>query len=180
MTDVRVKTPAGTWQSLVGAAGAAGQQGVQGLQGSIGLTGPLAGKTIVLLAPNDTASAAATNLAVNTFNAVSDPAYRQMHDLRGMTKARILGRLGGAVAAATKLRFQYHAGGNPAVLTGDAGWTTLAESAGSHTVNVMFYSAEINLPVGAQVNNALVRVGVFGGDGAADPTITCAMMNVYV
>jgi hypothetical protein len=161
MPDVRIKKPDGTWQSLIGPSG------------------PLTGKTIVLLAPNGAASAAATNLAANTFSAVSDPAFRQIHDLRGMTKARIHGRLGGAVVAATRLRFQYHLGGDPAIASGDAGWITLVESAGSHAVNVMFYSAEINIPVGAQMNDVLLRVGIFGGNGTADPTITCASLSVY-
>ncbi len=138
------------------------------------------GKSILLLAPNAAASAVGTNLALNAFNAVSDPSFRQFHDLRGMTKARIQGRIGGTLTAVTKLRFQYHLGVNPAVVTGDAGWTTLAESAGVHTVNVMFYSAEISIPAGAQINNVLLRVGLFSGDGIADPTVTCAILNVYV
>lgn len=152
-----------------------GSQGLQGPQGSPGQ----ASVSVDLLAPNTAASAAATNLAANTFNAVSDPNYRRMVDLRGKTHVRIMGRFGGAVVAATRLRVQYHTGGNPAVVTGDAGWQTLAESAGSHTVNAMFYSAEIPVPAGAQINNCLVRVGIFGGDGAADPTLTCAVLNFY-
>lgn len=102
-----------------------------------------------------------------------------MVDLRGKTKVRIQGRIGGALVAATKLRVQYHTGVNPAVATGDGGWTTLADTAGSHTLNTMFYSAEINVPAGAQINNCLIRVGLFSGDGAADPTITCCVLNFY-
>lgn len=170
-------------QGQTGAQGAQGPQGnagSAGAPGAQGATGPVTGKSIDLQPPFAAASAAASNLAANTFNAVSDPNFRQMHDLRGLTKVRIQGRLGGAVVAATKLRFQYHLGGNPAVVTGDAGWVTFADSAGSHTVNVMFYSAEITIPAGARVNDVLLRVGIFGGDGAADPTITCAILNCYV
>jgi hypothetical protein len=141
---------------------------------SVGGAGP-----VVLHHPHMAASAVATNLALNTFNAVSDPSFRQMLDLRGYTKVRIQGRIGGTLVAATKIRVQYHTGGNPAVVTGDAGWTTLADSAGSHAVNVMFYSAEIAVPAGAQINNVLVRCGLFSGDGAADPTLTCCILNVY-
>ncbi len=159
MSDVRIRRPNGTWVSLVG---------------------PVTGKTIVFHPPYQAASAVATNLALNAFNAVSDPNYRQIHDLRGMTKVRIQGRIGGALTAATKLRFQYHLGGNPAVVTGDAGWATLADSAGSHTLNAIFYDAEMEIPAAAQVNNCLLRVGLFSGNGVADPTITCALVNVYV
>jgi hypothetical protein len=142
-------------------------------------SGTIYGVQVVLHHPHMAASAAATNLAANTFNAVSDPAFRQFVDLRGMTKIRIQGRFGGAVVAATRLRIQYHTGGNPAVVTGDAGWTTLAESAGSHTVNVLFYSAEIAIPAGAQINDCLIRCGIFGGDSAADPTLSCCILNCY-
>jgi hypothetical protein len=141
---------------------------------SVGGAGP-----VVLHHPHMAASAIATNLALNTFNAVSDPSFRQMMDLRGYTKVRIQGRIGGTLVAATKIRIQYHTGGNPAVLTGDAGWTTLADTAGSHTVNVMFYSAEIAVPAGAQVNDVQIRCGLFSGDGAADPTVTCCICNFY-
>lgn len=145
--------------------------------GGSGLTA--AGGPVVLHHPHMAASAVATNLALNAFNAVSDPNFRQMCDLRGFTKVRIQGRIGGALVAATKIRIQYHLGGNPAVVTGDAGWTTLADSAGSHTVNVMFYSAEIAVPAGAQVNDVLIRCGLFSGNGTADPTITTCIMNFY-
>jgi hypothetical protein len=141
--------------------------------------GTLYGVQVVLHHPHMAASAVATNLAINTVNAVSDPSFRQMVDLRGMTKVRIQGRFGGAVVAATKLRIQYHVGVNPAVATGDAGWTTLADSAGSHTVNTMFYSAEIAVPAGAQINNCLLRCVIFSGDGAADPTISTCILNFY-
>lgn len=129
--------------------------------------------------PFQTASAAATNLAAATFSAVSDPNYRRMVNLLRLGKVRIQGRIGGTLVAASKLRIQYHTGGDPAVATGDGGWTTLADTAGSHTVNVMFYSAEIAVPSGAQVNNVLIRVGLYDGDGAADPTITTCVLNLY-
>lgn len=139
----------------------------------------LYGVQVVLHPPYLAASAAATNLAANTFSAVGDPNYRQMVDLRGMTKLRVQGRIGGSLVAATRLRVQYHVGGDPAVATGDAGWQTLGDTAGPHVLNGMFYSAELTVPAGAQVNNCLVRVGLFGGDGAADPTITAAILNFY-
>jgi hypothetical protein len=153
-------------------------QGAQGSQGNPGTAGASGGHRS-LHPPFLAASAAATNLAASTFSAVSDPNYRVMTDLRGLTKIRIQGRIGGSLVAATKLRVQYHTGGDPAIGTGDGGWTTLADSAGSHTLNVMFYSAEISVPAGAQINNVLIRVGLFGGDGAADPTITTCVLNFY-
>lgn len=163
-------------QGSQGSQGATGAQGVQGTTGAAGATGA---STLDLLPVWGTASAAATNLAANTFNAVSDPNYRQMVDLRGKTKLKVMGRIGGALVAATKLRVQYHTAGNPAVATGDAGWTTLADTAGSHTLSTLFYSAELSVPAGAQINDCLVRVGLFSGDGAADPTITCCILNFY-
>lgn len=172
--------PAGA-DGAVGATGPQGSQGIQGIPGPAGSSGAngASGGSRVLLHPGMAASAAATNLAANTWNAVSDPSYRQMTDLRGLSKVRIQGRIGGSLTPATKLRVQYHVGGNPAVASADAGWTTLAESAGAHTLNTMFYSAEISVPAGAQVNDVLIRVGLFGGDGVADPTITCAVLNFY-
>jgi hypothetical protein len=102
-----------------------------------------------------------------------------MVDMRGKTKMTILGRFGGTVVAATKLRVQYHLSNNPAIATGDVGWTTLGDSAGSHTVNTFFYSAEIAIPLVAQINPVQIRVGIFGGDGVADPTITSCVLNFY-
>lgn len=145
-----------------------------------GGSGTVVGRSpVVLLHPMMAASAVATNLAANAVNAVSDPNLRQMVDLRGLTKVRIQGRIGGTLVAATKIRIQYHTGGNVAVATGDAGWTTLADSAGSHAAGTMFYSAEIAVPAGAQINNCLIRAVLFSGDGAADPTITACLLNFY-
>lgn len=168
-------------QGNQGIQGPQGDQGIQGSTGSAGNTGPsgMTSKCLAILPPYAAASAAATNLALNTFSAVGDPAYRYMVDLRGCTKVRIMGRFGGTIVAATKIRVQYHTGVNPAVSSGDAGWTTLADSAGSHTVNTMFYSAEISVPAGAQINDCLVRAGIFSGDGAADPTMSACVLNFY-
>lgn len=135
--------------------------------------------TITLHPPYLAASTPATNLAATTFSAIDDPNYRWMGDLRNLTKLRIMGRIGGSLVAATKLRVQYHTGGDPSVATGDGGWTTLATTAGSHTLNTLFYSAELTIPGGAQINNALIRVGLYDGDGAADPTISACLLNVY-
>jgi len=132
-----------------------------------------------LQSPGDAASAAATNLALNTVNAVSDPNYRRLLDLRSLTKLKIMGRFGGTVVAATKMRIQYHTSGNPAIATGDAGWTTLADSAGSHTVGTLFYTAELAVPAGAQINDCQIRAVIFSGDGAADPTLTACVCNFY-
>lgn len=137
------------------------------------------GVSVTLHAPNQAASAAATNLAATTFSAVDDPNYRWMGDLRGRTKVRILGRIGGSLVAASKLRVQYHTGGNPAVASGDGGWTTLATTAGSHTLATLFYSAEIAVPSGAQINDVLIRVGLYDGDGAADPTVSACILSLY-
>jgi hypothetical protein len=128
---------------------------------------------------NSAASAAATNLALDTWNAVSDPNFRAMMDLSDCTKVRMMGRIGGTLAAATKIRIQYHTGGDPAVATGDAGWTELLTSAGSHTVSVAFYTDEISVPVGAQINNCLIRAGLYSGNGTADPTLTGVLLNFY-
>lgn len=170
-----------------GATGADGPQGIQGIQGvagadgAAGATGPAGapGYLVELHPTQVAASAAATNNGAAAFTAVSDPNSRRMVNLSGLTKVRIQGRIGGALVAGVRLRIQYHIGGNIAVATGDAGWATLAESAGSHTLNTLFYSAEIPVPAGAQINNCLIRAGIFGGDGVVDPTMTSCVLNFY-
>lgn len=166
-----------------GPQGAAGAQGPQGSAGSQGPTGPSGAAGLALpvniLLPAMSASAIATNLALNTFLAVSDMNLRQMVDLRNLAKCKLVGRIGGSLVAATKIRIQFHPTGGIAVSSGDAGWATLGDSAGSHTLNTLFDSAEIAVPVAAQVQNCCVRVGLFSGDGVADPTITCAMLRFY-
>lgn len=162
-----------------GVDGAVGPQGPQGANGVPGETGPIKTLHVTLHHPHMAASAAATNLALNAFNAVSDPSFRQFVDLRGLTKFRIHGRIGGSLAAATKLRGQYHLGVNPAVATGDAGWQTLGDTAGGHSVNVMFFSSEMAIPPAAMIQNCLIRVGLVGGDGVTDPTVTCAILDFY-
>lgn len=161
--------------------GGAGSTGPTGDAGAAGATGPTgeAGQYVSLLAANGATSGAFTNLTAGNVGAVADPNFRAMLDLRGITKIRIMGRHGGSIVAATKLRIQYHTGIDPAVASGDAGWTTLATSAGSHTLNVMYYTAEITVPAGAQINNCLIRAVLFDGDGAADPTITLCICNFY-
>lgn len=169
-------------QGLQGPQGDPGSPGLPGSDGLIGLPGsPGAVQTthIVLLNPHTSPSVVATNLAANTFNAVSDPSFRQMVDLRSLTKLKIVGRIGGTLVAATKLRVQYHPGGNIAVATGDAGWATLADTAGSHTLNVLFESAELAVPALARIQSCVVRVGLFDGNGTADPTITTCMLRFY-
>ena len=102
-----------------------------------------------------------------------------MTDLRGMTKVRIQGRFGGTVATATKMRIQYNTSADPNVATGDAGWATLAESAGTHTAAQYFYSAEASIATAAQVNPIQLRACIYDGNGTADPTITGAAITVY-
>ncbi len=133
----------------------------------------------VMIVPGLSASAAATNNGAATLSCVSDPSLRVMANFTSVTKVRFLGRLGGTVHSSTVIRIQYHTGGNPAVAIGDAGWTTLAESAGSHTAGTMFYTAEAAIPAEAQINPLLVRACIYGGDGAKDPTITSAILNLY-
>jgi hypothetical protein len=43
----------------------------------------------------------------------------------------------------------------------------------------MFYTAELAVPAGAQINDCLVRVGIWSGNGTADPTITACLLNFY-
>lgn len=179
-----IRGPAGP----AGAAGAPGGQGPQGIPGQPGAEGapgtpgiPGVVQTVVAVLhhPHMAASAAATNLANGAFTAVSDPNFRQIVDLRNLTKCRIMGRIGGALVAATKLRLQYHLGGSIAVSSADGGWTTLADSAGSHTLNTMFDSAELSVPLGARIQNCIVRVGLADGNGTADPTITGCVVRFY-
>jgi hypothetical protein len=169
---------------IPGTPGSQGPKGDAGTAGAAGPAGPLgppgpSGRTIALLHPMMTASAAATNLAANTFNAVSDPNLRQVADLRGMTKLRLQGRLGGTVDIATRIRVQYHLGGNPAVLSADPGWQTLADSTPPHVANTMFYGGEQAIPAAAQANDVLLRAGIFSGNGVADPTLSCCVLNLY-
>lgn len=135
---------------------------------------------IVFHHPMMAASAVATNLALNAANAVSDPNLRQFVDLRGLTTCRIQGRFAGTVSVATRIRLQFHLGGNIAVVSGDAGWTTLADSAGSHAVNVMFRTADLSIPVAARIKDCVVRAVIFGGDGAADPSISCCVADFFI
>ena len=137
------------------------------------------GRDIVLKDLSTAASAVATNLALNTLNCVSDPNYRTITSLKGMTKIRFMGRFGGTVVAATTIRIQYSTSANPAIATGDASWTTLTTSAGSHTTGTYFYTAEAVIPAAAQISNVQIRACIFSGDGAADPTLTAAKLNVY-
>lgn len=143
--------------------------------------------TIPLLSAAAPAPTAATNLAANVFNPVGDPNLRVMIPMRpamaltdaGTRWVRLQGRIGGALAAVTKVRVQYHLGGDPNVATGDAGWKTLLDSAGSHTLNAMFLTAPVALPEEAKIPALLVRVGLFSGTGAVSPTLTCAILNLY-
>lgn len=151
---------------------------LKGDPGSPGMPG-ITSKCIMLLPPYASATSAATNLAASTFNAVGDPAYRYIADFRNCTKLRIQGRFGGTLVTATRLRIQYHTASDPNISSADAGWAILADSAGSHTAGTMFYSSEIAIPAGAQKNDCLIRMGIFGGDGAADPTVTCCVLNAY-
>lgn len=144
-----------------------------------GFAKPIASLVVALLHPHMTASAVATNLANDTMNAVSDPNFRQMVDLRGRTKVRIMGRIGGSLHAQTLIRIQYHLGGDPAVASADGGWTLLADTAAGHTLDTMFYSAEISVPVGARVNDCLIRCCLYDGNGTADPTISACVLNFY-
>lgn len=124
-------------------------------------------------------SAAATNLAAGNTNCVSDPSLRGMFNMYGKTKIRWIGKIGGSINAATKIRLQYHTGGNIAVASADAGWTTLDTSAGTHTLNTYFYTAEVAVPLAAQINGLVVRACLFDGNGVADPTITGLQLNAY-
>lgn len=138
----------------------------------------IGGTHITILGGLD-ASAAATNLASAATNCVSDPSLRVMVNFNGVTRTRFAGKIGGSLNAATTIRLQYHTGGDPSVATGDAGWTTLDTSAGSHTLNTWFYTSEAAIPSGAQINNVLVRACLFGGNGVSDPTITGLNINAY-
>lgn len=144
-----------------------------------GPAGPIQTISTAIVLPNGSASAAATNLAINVVNAVSDMNLRRVVDLRGLAKCKILGRIGGSLVSATKIRLQYHTGGNVAIASGDPGWTTLADTAGSHTLNTLFYSAELAVPAGAQIQMCLIRAVLFSGDGVADPTISCCIADFY-
>ena len=172
---------------MPGPEGPQGEQGPQGDPGPAGADSTVPGpagsphaKFVPLQAMNTPASAAATNNAVGVFTAVTDPNFRAVVDLRGYTKLRFQGRIGGAVVAAIKIRIQYHTSGNPNIVSGDAGWTTLADSAGTHGLNVPFYTAELAVPAGAQIEACVIRAGIFAGDGAADPTMTACILNFYV
>jgi hypothetical protein len=137
------------------------------------------GREVVLKDLSTAASAAATNLALNTLNCVSDPNYRTITNLKGMTKIRLLGRFGGTLVNATTMRIQYSTSANPAIATGDASWATLATSAGTHTTGTYFYTAEFAIPAAAQINNVQLRACIFSGDSFADPTLTAAKLNIY-
>lgn len=137
------------------------------------------GGSVVLLHPNMIPSLPATLNALNTFAAVSDPYLRQMVDLRNATKVRVMAAIGDALVAASAVRIQFHTGGDPAVVSGDAGWTELVTTAGSHLLATMFYAAEAAVPSGARINHCLVRAGLFSGNGLVSPTLTACILNFY-
>lgn len=116
-------------------------------------------------------TAQAANLAAGATNAVNDPSLRAMVDLRGVVTLKVLARIGSTLVVATKVRLQFHTGGNPNIATTDAGWTVMGTSAGSHVVNTLF-EFDVTVPAAAQIPNCLLRPVMFDGDGVADPTIT--------
>lgn len=134
--------------------------------------------SLILLHPMMT-SAIASNLASNTFNAVSDPSLRQFANLGNYTQVRMQGRIGNSLVAATSILIQYHLSDDINVATNDAGWQTLITSSGGHTLNQMFYSDRILLPEELKVDNVIIRAGMYSGNGAADPRITCCILNFY-
>lgn len=142
-------------------------------------TFPPAKQTVIVKGSGSSASAAATNLALDTFNAPDDPAYRVVVDLRGLTKVRLFGRMSGTLVAATKIRIRYHPGGDPTVSTADGSWATLMDTAGSHTASTDFYSAAADVPAAAQINDCVIQAGLFSGDGAADPTLAKVVLSFY-
>lgn len=164
-----------TFQSAVPDAGVSGE--VSPNDWNAEHTGQASGQVLdFILGVN--ASAAATNNPANTFVAVSDPSLRVAVDMRGIDFFRIQGRLGGTLVAQTAIRVQYHLGGNINVATGDAGWATLGDSAGSHTLSTVFESADITVPTAAKVQGCIIRMGIFGGDGVVDPTITLGRVRL--
>lgn len=141
-----------------------------------GATGSL---SVEFLKSNDAATGAFSNLGVGAVGAVSDPSYRTFADLRAYTKVRFLGRIGGTLVAATKLRIQYSASSDPTIAIGDASWATLATSAGSHSLGVTFYTAEEAIPAEARLLPCQLRAVLFDGDGVADPTMSLLVANFY-
>jgi hypothetical protein len=121
-------------------------------------------------------SAAAVNNGPTTFTPIADPGYRAFVNLRGITKVRFIGRLGGTLHASTVMRIQYNTSSDPTILTG---WATLADSPGGHTSGLEFDSGEINVPSGAQILNCQLRLGIYGGNSAADPTLYGCVLNFY-
>ncbi len=160
-----------------GDRGDRGERGDKGDKGKDNDSNKIASVQLILHHPMMSASAPATNLSANTIGAVSDPNLRQFADLREVTKCRIHGRLGGSVSTSTKVRLQYHLGDDITVPTNDNGWKTLADSSGNHSVNTIFRSAEVAVPLAAKVQNCLVRAVLFSGDGQADPTITSCIVD---
>ncbi len=120
-------------------------------------------------------TSSASLLGAGAWKAVSDPALRAMIDLRGITTIKVLCMLGGN-APATKLRVQYHTGGNPNMLDGDPGWKTLGDSPGNHPTATLFEYA-IPVPEEARIENCLIRVGLYDGDGLASPTINMCRLR---
>jgi hypothetical protein len=100
-------------------------------------------------------------------------------DLRAIDTVRIYADIGGSLDTATKIRIQYHPGGDPTVDTADVGWAELATTAGSHWLSTAFFSAAIAIPEAAKVNNCVIRPVLYGGDGVADPTIRSCHLTFY-
>lgn len=165
-------------QGPIGLTGATGATGATGPQGPAGTSGAIS-STIALQTLRDSASSAASNNAASNFNAVSDPNFRVLTSLYGLNYVTLQGRLGGTLAAVTKLRVQYAVTSDPNLSTSSGLWTTLLDSAGGHASGTMFGSSVFNVPAPAKVNSVLLRCGIYDGDGVQDPTITACILNFY-
>lgn len=131
--------------------------------------------SVVLHHPKMDPTAPAAGLGSGVWEAVDDPDLRQVVDLRGCDSVKIHGRLSGTICNDNKIRVQYNVSDVAADTAGK--WHTLATSRGQHTLDEMFWTSGRSVPDDAQIENCILRAGIYDGDGVADPQISCCILS---
>lgn len=165
--------------SVIHQIGPPGPQGPAGIDGADGYPGQsVSTSNLVFQSLQSAASSPASNNGASTFTPVNDPNYR-FTTYAAFNRCYMQGRIGGSLVAATKIRIQYVLTSDPNIATGSGSWATLMESAGSHTLNTSFLTADMNVPALAGGAHCLLRCGIYGGDGVADPTISLCVLTFF-
>lgn len=132
---------------------------------------------VCLVDPLGNLSAQATNNPATTFTALSDPEARRFLDLQGYPLVDVQWQVNGGVDAVTKVRLEYVATSD---INQSTGWTTLLTTqAFASAGNQLHYETNLAVPTAAQVSNCLLRMGIYDGDGVADPYIAALVLRFH-